>query len=62
MFYMNDYILQLHDYKAGTPSEKTYFTELWDIGGSSSHQNSRSIFYNNVNGQLFFQGIGELKK
>jgi len=46
------YILQLHDYKAGTPSEKTYFTELWDIGGSSSHENSRSIFYNNLNGKF----------
>ena len=42
--------LQLHEYKSGTPSEKTYFVELWDVGGCTSHENSRSIFYNPVHG------------
>jgi Rab-like protein 3 len=41
---------QLHDYKAGTPAEKTYFIELWDIGGWAAHKNSRGIFYNPVHG------------
>ncbi|VDI81724.1 Rab-like protein 3 [Mytilus galloprovincialis] len=53
--------VKLHDYKAGTPSEKTYFTELWDIGGSSSHQNSRSIFYNNVNGIILVHDLTNRK-
>ncbi|XP_023228952.1 rab-like protein 3 [Centruroides sculpturatus] len=38
--------VKLHEYKEGTPSQKTYFLELWDIGGSSSHENSRAVFYN----------------
>ncbi len=45
MFTWSSVFLQLHDYKAGTPAEKTYFIELWDIGGSSAHKNSRGIFY-----------------
>ena len=47
-------LLQLHDYKAGTPSEKTHFIEMWDVGGWSAHQNSRSIFYQGVNGKFQF--------
>ncbi len=43
---------QVHDYKEGTPAEKPYFVELWDVGGWSAHQNSRSIFYNPVHGKL----------
>ncbi|XP_013781168.1 rab-like protein 3 isoform X1 [Limulus polyphemus] len=43
--------IKLHEYKEGTPSQKTYFVELWDIGGSSSHRNTRAVFYN------CFQGI-----
>ena len=45
---------QLHEYKSGTPSEKTYFVELWDVGGCTSHENSRSIFYNPVHGEICF--------
>ncbi|KAK3603301.1 hypothetical protein CHS0354_025906 [Potamilus streckersoni] len=44
--------VKLHEYKAGTPAEKTYFLELWDVGGSTSHTNSRSIFYNPVHGVI----------
>ncbi|KFM78104.1 Rab-like protein 3, partial [Stegodyphus mimosarum] len=33
--------VKLHEYKEGTPFQKTYFVELWDVGGSSSHRNSR---------------------
>ena len=45
---------QLHDYKAGTPAEKTYFAEFWDVGGWLAHQNSRSVFYNPVHGKIHF--------
>ena len=44
-------MFQFHEFRAGTPAEKDYFLELWDIGGSSSHRNSRSIFYHQVHGQ-----------
>ena len=45
------FVFQLHEYKAGTPEERTYFVELWDIGGATQHKNSRYIFYNPVHGK-----------
>lgn len=53
--------VKLHEYKAGTPSEKTYFIELWDVGGSTSHQNSRSIFYNPVHGVILVHDLTNRK-
>lgn len=44
--------VKLHEYKEGTPSQKTYFIELWDVGGSSQHRNARSVFYNPTHGIL----------
>lgn len=45
--------VRVHDYKEGTPEEKTYYIELWDIGGSvgsaSSVKSTRAVFYNSVN-------------
>lgn len=42
--------VKLHEYKEGTPQQKTYFIELWDVGGSSSHRNARHVFYLGVHG------------
>ncbi|KAK6187809.1 hypothetical protein SNE40_005750 [Patella caerulea] len=53
--------VKLHGYKAGLPGEKEYFVELWDIGGSSSHRNSRSIFYNLVNGIILVHDLSNRK-
>ncbi|XP_041353516.1 rab-like protein 3 [Gigantopelta aegis] len=53
--------VKLHEYHAALPSEKTYFLELWDIGGSSSHRSSRSIFYNSVNGIILVHDLTNRK-
>lgn len=42
--------VKLHEYKEDTSSQKTFFIELFDIGGSLSHKNSRGVFYQQVNG------------
>ena len=42
--------MKLHEYKEGTPSQRQYFIELWDVGGSNSHKNARHVFYNPVHG------------
>lgn len=34
----------------GTTKQRNCFIELWDIGGSSNHKNTRDIFYNAVHG------------
>ena len=44
--------VKLHDYREGTSFQKTYFVELWDIGGSSGHQNARSVFYTPAHGNV----------
>ncbi|KAJ8796693.1 hypothetical protein J1605_017796, partial [Eschrichtius robustus] len=45
--------VRVHDYKEGTPEEKTYYIEFWDVGGSvgsaSSVKSTRAVFYNSVN-------------
>lgn len=50
--------LKVQDYKEGTPEEKTYYIELWDVGGSvgsaSSVKSTRAVFYNSVNGKYDF--------
>lgn len=55
--YFDGLISQVHDYKEGTPEEKTYYIELWDVGGSvgsaSSVKSTRAVFYNSVNGKAF---------
>lgn len=42
--------VKLHEYKEGTPSQRTHFVELWDVGGSISHRNTRGVFYQSVHG------------
>jgi len=42
--------VKLHEYREGTSAQKTYFVELWDIGGSSGHRNTRSVFYTPAHG------------
>lgn len=54
--------VKLHEYKEGTPNQKTYFIELWDIGGSQSHQNTRRVFYNPTHGILYLNFHIKLSK
>uniref|UniRef100_A0A8C2GL79 Rab-like protein 3 n=1 Tax=Cyprinus carpio TaxID=7962 RepID=A0A8C2GL79_CYPCA len=48
--------VRVHDYREGTPEEKAYYIELWDVGGSvgsaSSVKSTRAVFYNSVNGYV----------
>ncbi|XP_054723839.1 rab-like protein 3 isoform X2 [Uloborus diversus] len=53
--------VELHEFKEGTPSQKTYFVELWDIGGSSSHRNSRTMFYNSFHGIILVHDLTNRK-
>ncbi|XP_035223706.1 rab-like protein 3 [Stegodyphus dumicola] len=53
--------VKLHEYKEGTPFQKTYFVELWDVGGSSSHRNSRAVFYNSFHGIILVHDLTNRK-
>ncbi|XP_055382500.1 rab-like protein 3 isoform X2 [Condylostylus longicornis] len=53
--------VKLHEYKEGTPSQNTFFIELWDIGGSLSHKNTRGVFYNSINGIILVHDLTNRK-
>ncbi|XP_005816784.1 rab-like protein 3 [Xiphophorus maculatus] len=57
--------VRVQDYKEGTPEEKTFYIELWDIGGSvgsaSSVKSTRAVFYNSVNGIILVHDLTNKK-
>lgn len=53
--------VKLHEYKDSTSSSKTFFIELFDIGGSISHQNTRGVFYNPTNGIILVHDLTNRK-
>uniref|UniRef100_A0A069DPW4 Putative rab subfamily protein of small gtpase n=1 Tax=Panstrongylus megistus TaxID=65343 RepID=A0A069DPW4_9HEMI len=53
--------VKLHEFREGTQYQKTYFIELWDIGGSSNHRNTRSVFYNSVHGLILVHDLTNRK-
>lgn len=50
-----------YDYREGLPGMKTFFLEFWDVGGSANHENSRSIFYNSINGLILVHDLTNRK-
>nr|XP_061799613.1 rab-like protein 3 isoform X1 [Nerophis lumbriciformis] len=57
--------VRVQDYKEGTPDEKTFYIELWDVGGSvgsaSSIKSTRAVFYNSVNGIILVHDLTNKK-
>ena len=45
--------VRIHEFREGTPSQRPYFVELWDVGGSGSHRNARHVFYTPVQGMCW---------
>lgn len=57
--------VRVQDYREGTPDEKTFYIELWDVGGSvgsaSSVKSTRAVFYNSVNGIILVHDLTNKK-
>lgn len=53
--------VKLHEYKEGTPEQTSYFIELWDVGGSKNHRNTRSVFYNPCHGVILVHDLTNRK-
>ncbi|CAB0031988.1 unnamed protein product [Trichogramma brassicae] len=51
----------LHEYKEGTPNQRRFFVELWDIGGRQSHKNTRSVYYSQANGIILVHDLTNRK-
>ncbi|TRY97215.1 hypothetical protein DNTS_013713 [Danionella cerebrum] len=41
--------VRVHDYREGTPEEKTYYIELWDVGGSVGNASSIILVHDLTN-------------
>ena len=52
---------KLHEYKDGTQMQTTFFVELWDIGGSINHKNTRNCFYQPTNGIILVHDLTNRK-
>lgn len=53
--------VRLHEFQEGTPNQKSYFIELWDIGGSRGHFIARQILFQNVHGIILVHDLTNSK-
>lgn len=53
--------IKLHEFKESTAQQKPYFIELFDIGGSLSHKNTRSVFYTPTHGIILVHDLTNRK-
>ncbi|XP_018494873.1 rab-like protein 3 [Galendromus occidentalis] len=53
--------VKLHDYKPGTNSQRTFFVELWEIGGNAGHAQARRVFYKSVHGVILVYDLTNSK-
>jgi len=50
-----------HNYRAGTPQQALHLVELWDVGGSRNHANSRHVFYQHADGAILMHDLSNRK-
>ncbi|KOB73373.1 Small GTPase [Operophtera brumata] len=53
--------VKLHRYKQGTQAQNTFFVELWDVGGSNGHRNTRNVFYQPTHGIILVHDLTNRK-
>lgn len=53
--------VRIHEFREGTPSQRPYFVEFWDVGGSGSHRNARHVFYTPVHGIILAHDLTNRK-
>ncbi|KAH8373200.1 hypothetical protein KR009_002096 [Drosophila setifemur] len=49
--------VKIHEFKEGTARQCPYFVELFDIGGSLTHKNTRSVFYSGIHGIILVHDL-----
>ncbi|XP_070506502.1 rab-like protein 3 isoform X2 [Chironomus tepperi] len=53
--------VKLHEYKEDTSQQKQFFIEFFDVGGSMSTMNARSVFYQQTNGIILVHDLTNRK-
>lgn len=50
-------IMAWHDYRAGTPEQRTELLELWDIGGMVAHRQAAQVFFEGAVGAILVHDL-----
>ena len=58
---MNWSQVKLHEFQEGTQQQKSFFVELWDVGGSHSQRNTRHVFFHTVHGIILVHDLANRK-
>ena len=53
--------VKLHEFMEGTQQQKSFFVELWDVGGSHSQRNTRHVFFHTVHGIILVHDLANRK-
>ncbi|TRY63651.1 hypothetical protein TCAL_11411 [Tigriopus californicus] len=53
--------VKLHEYKEGTPTQRTFWIEFCDVGGTHAHRNVRHVFYANTHGIILVHDLSNKK-
>ncbi|KMZ10240.1 rab-like protein 3 [Drosophila simulans] len=53
--------VKMHPFREGTSRECPYFVELFDVGGSLNHKNTRSVFYAGIDGIILVHDLTNAK-
>lgn len=53
--------IKLHEFNEGTPNQRTYCIELWDIGGNKTHAIARHIFFHNYHAIILVHDLTNSK-
>lgn len=53
--------VRLHEYCEGLPGQRSCCVQLWDIGGSAAHSNTRSVFFGGADGLILVHDLANRK-
>lgn len=53
--------IKLHEFNEGTPNQKSYYIELWDVGGNKTHSIARHIFFLNYHAIILVHDLTNSK-
>ncbi|RWR98631.1 rab-like protein 3, partial [Dinothrombium tinctorium] len=53
--------VKLHEFNEGTPHQRSFLIELWDIGGYKTHAAARSVFYHSFHGIILVHDLTNRK-
>jgi Rab-like protein 3 len=53
--------VRAHEFAEGTPKQKTFYLELWDVGGNKTHSVARHIFFSQFQAMILVHDLTNSK-